>query len=268
MEYDYSKLYKLITVKKDTYLSKYVFQLLLMFIISILLFLIIGYFNVKLLKKHKFNWSKNRCNPIYIPFAGLINKPANMTTSEYNVVNFEYCLNNILKDVTNIFTMPIRLLQNTIYLIIKSLSTTMNATRQYFSVIKNNLLNILKGIFSRIINFVLPIFQMLLGIKDMIHKIIGVITSLMYTLYAFILSMVSTFQLIKTFTIVLLINMVIALIVLIALSTLWPFGLALIPVVLIDTGIIVVISIILALMDAILKTSLNTTTTGSAPQVP
>ena len=80
--------------------------------------------------------------------------------------------------------------------------------------------------------------------------------------------MVSTFQLIKTFTIVLLINMVIALIVLIALSTLWPFGLALIPVVLIDTGIIVVISIILALMDAILQTSLYKTTTGSAPQVP
>ena len=43
------------------------------------------------LNKIKQNWHKERCNPLYLPFAGHINPQENMTKLEYTFENFNYC---------------------------------------------------------------------------------------------------------------------------------------------------------------------------------
>ena len=48
----------------------------------------------------KKDWINQRCKPNIIPFAGLINKPDNMSASEYTVENFSYCTNDIMKSIS------------------------------------------------------------------------------------------------------------------------------------------------------------------------
>jgi hypothetical protein len=62
----------------------------------------------------KADWPVNRCNPAYIPFAGIINPPENSSAMNYTSENFEYCTQNILKEITGYFLAPFYYLMNVI----------------------------------------------------------------------------------------------------------------------------------------------------------
>ena len=49
-----------------------------------------------------------------MPFAGIINKPDNMTSSEYTSQNFTYCIQTILKSIGNTFLEPVYYVLNAI----------------------------------------------------------------------------------------------------------------------------------------------------------
>ena len=46
----------------------------------------------------KSNWSAERCSPAVIPFAGLINPPNGKSGFEFTYENFNFCINNIIKE--------------------------------------------------------------------------------------------------------------------------------------------------------------------------
>ena len=48
----------------------------------------------------KSNWQNIRCDPLYIPFAGIINKPPEKTIAEYTAENFNMCVTKVLKNST------------------------------------------------------------------------------------------------------------------------------------------------------------------------
>ena len=65
----------------------------LAFLCATIYFYILG--NISPIKAH---WPVNRCNPAYMPFAGIINPPADGSALDYTGENFAYCTQNILKD--------------------------------------------------------------------------------------------------------------------------------------------------------------------------
>ena len=72
----------------------------------------------------KSNWKKERCNPLYMPVAGKINRKKNQTESEATSENMKYCLNNITRSVVDNAFKPVNLLLNSIKSKIKSAKTT------------------------------------------------------------------------------------------------------------------------------------------------
>ena len=71
-----------------TYFDQYGSSLLLFILISILLFIFYSYcFVMTNIEPIKNDWPNQRCNPYNIPFAGLINKPDDMTATEFTKLN-------------------------------------------------------------------------------------------------------------------------------------------------------------------------------------
>ena len=104
-----NKLYKV------GYLDKYGGSIFITFITLLIFFILISYFQVQnSLKSIKANWVQDRCNPQYIPFAGLINKQPGMSPLEYTGKNFTSCINNILISITQDFLKPIHYLMDVI----------------------------------------------------------------------------------------------------------------------------------------------------------
>ena len=88
---------------KSGYLDKYGASVI---ISSLILITFVGFFGYNYflsnLKHLKRDWTSIRCNPLFIPFAGLINAPRGTSKMNYTVKNLNYCLTDILKDVAKV----------------------------------------------------------------------------------------------------------------------------------------------------------------------
>ena len=199
--YDY--IYKLINnynynCNNGNYLKTYGIHIFFTIIYLIIIIYTIVYLKIKLnINNIRKNWVNYRCNPAYIPFAGFINKPNDMSKFEYTKQNFDFCTMRILESVSNDFTNPISYLQNLIFLILKSISESLNLMRKMFNSIRDNVSNITKNIMARIMNIIIPYIAMILNIRDLISKINGIFTTSIYTLYSLFLSFIGTLRLIR-----------------------------------------------------------------------
>ena len=93
---------------KTTYLEKYGGSLIFtIFAILIVLFYFIYLSiqnNKELIKK---DWAINKCNPLYMPFAGTIMEPKDMSNMEFTIQNFSQCSEIMLKDIIQVALAPI-----------------------------------------------------------------------------------------------------------------------------------------------------------------
>ena len=49
------------------------------------------YYYINVLEVVKADWPNQRCNPLFLPFAGFIKKPTDMSNLEYTSSNFNSC---------------------------------------------------------------------------------------------------------------------------------------------------------------------------------
>ena len=70
-------------------------------VILLLIFccLITYYYVLNHLEPIKANWAVERCNPLYIPLAGIIVKPEDVSSFDYTQMNFQYCIQGILSSI-------------------------------------------------------------------------------------------------------------------------------------------------------------------------
>ena len=109
-----------------------------------------------------------------MPFAGMINAPANMSKMKYAEKNFAECTQNILTDITDITS----------------------------------------DIMSRILNIMTPLIETIITTKSMLGKSNGVVTAVIYTLFGVYLSIKSLIGSILELVIILLIAMAAAIVLL------------------------------------------------------
>ena len=60
--------------------------------------------NKEIVKK---DWANNKCSPQYLPFAGTIMEPKDMSNMEYTIKNFSECSEVILKDIIQVALAPL-----------------------------------------------------------------------------------------------------------------------------------------------------------------
>lgn len=93
---------------KSTYLERYggsvIFAILAIFVVACYFVYLNIQNNKEIVKK---DWATNKCNPLYMPFAGMIMEPKDMTSMEYTIKNFSECSETILKDIIQVALAPI-----------------------------------------------------------------------------------------------------------------------------------------------------------------
>ena len=93
---------------KTTYLEKYGGSVIFTIFAILIVFFYFIYLNIQNNKEIvKKDWATNKCSPAYMPFAGTIMEPKDMSNMEYTIKNFSECSETILKDIIQVALAPI-----------------------------------------------------------------------------------------------------------------------------------------------------------------
>ena len=161
--------------KNLTYFDEYGSSVILMIILLTALFWIHGYCSVMSnIQPIKDNWLENRCKPNIIPFAGLINKPEGQTITEFTQNNFTDCVQNMVIPVTVNAVSPFDFLTNSLLAIYQVILEAIQKIRGMISAVRDSFSTFAKDVLGRILNFLIPVQQLVLSAKDTMAKVAGV----------------------------------------------------------------------------------------------
>lgn len=226
------------------YMDQYGGSVFLFIIITIILFIIISYCISKSNAEEIIqDWANQRCNPAIIPYAGFITHPENMSAFDYTQENFNYCTQQILSSITGPAVEPYTFIIDIFNGIVSQLTNSIQAIRSVFDRIRNVVSGVVKNIMNRLMNIMVPIQNIILGSKDILGKMQGTMTTVLFTVLGGYYALKSLLGAIAQF----IANILIALAILIVILWIIPFTF---PVASAMTGIFLLISIPFALILA------------------
>ena len=244
-----------------SYFDEYGTSVMFVVIVTLLLFIATSYLiTVSQFATIKNNWAIQRCNPSVIPFAGLINKPENKTATEYTKENFTFCVQDILTNISSSALQPLTFLTSGLQNLFGGLNDDLQNGRDMFSSIRANIASIVKEIMGRLLNITVPIQQIVIGFKDTIAKVVGVMTAALMTLLGSYFTLKSLMGAIMELIIIILV----ALAALVVSLWLFPFTWGVASAM---TATFIAISIPLAIIAVFMKDALHIHT-KMIPKVP
>jgi len=167
---------------KQTYLDIHGTDVALTFLPILITIMITSYTNyTAILAKIKNDWNSNRCNPIYMPFAGIIMPQSDQSTMDTTIQNFSYC---VKQDTSMVFSIVMMPLEFTMYLMIDFLDITMEAivaAMNFLKWLRNLLGEIFKELYNKILNFIIPLIEITIHMRDALAKSNGVLITMLYT---------------------------------------------------------------------------------------
>jgi archaellum component FlaF (FlaF/FlaG flagellin family) len=217
--------------KKRGYFSRYGGDVCMAIVLILLSIGITSYSTYQsLLLQIQSNWNQNRCNPIYMPFAGLIMPQPGMTTADVTIQNFSYC---VKQDASMVFSIAMMPLEFAMYLIVDFIDATMDALMAFMQLmqwLKDQLGLIVAGIYAQLLNFIIPLMEITIHVRDALSKINGIaVTSLFVTMtiYNTTVSGIINIMTIITDLLIALIAVIVAMIVfafMLLLTPAFPLG--------------------------------------------
>ena len=116
-------------------------------------------------KQIKQNWPKYKCNPMIMPIAGSFGVDAGQ--------NFVECIGEIQSGFMGLFLAPIRLVLSHLGNIGGEIMNSMNFLRKLLERVMGSLMDLLQGVFGIIFNVIIRFQLLLINIKDLMMKILG-----------------------------------------------------------------------------------------------
>ena len=138
---------------------------------------IVGVFYFNQLNTIKANWPLYRCNPIYMPLADNIEE------------NFTYCIQSMQTNFMGYLLQPITFITASLSGMLGEFVTEINSIRAVINNIRTFFSSIIESVFGVFLNLIIEFQKITIGIKDLIGKTIGIITSLMYVMNGSMLTM-------------------------------------------------------------------------------
>jgi hypothetical protein len=170
---------------KVGFLEKYGGSLWMTVILILVFFIAISYYYINNnLQPIKADWINQRCSPIVMPFAGLINPPdpKKMSAFDFTAQNFTGCIQNILSDIIGTFLAPFYYLVNSITKVLDGLNASLQAIRGVLSTIRDSVGEVSGQVMGKALSIMIPIQHMVIKMKDTINKTQGVMLSAIYML--------------------------------------------------------------------------------------
>ncbi len=128
------------------------------------------------------NWPLYRCNPPYWIFSKNISE------------DFNYCVQNTQTNMMGYLLEPINSLIGNLTSVGTQFSGAINNVRTMFSSIRDFVTSIIQNVFGVFLNLIIEFQKMMISIKDMLGKMIGVVATLMYVLDGSVKTMKSTWN--------------------------------------------------------------------------
>ena len=253
---------------KEGFFQKYGVELIISSLIIFVFFIATSYFytlsHIRSLRK---DWPQNKCNPIYIPFAGMIIDDPNKSKLEITSENFNFCVNNILSSIISTILEPIYYFVKLLIDIWKDIIIAIQNIRAMFNNMRNSANNVTRDVMNRGLNITTPIIQNTIIARDTLNKTNGVMAAGLFQLFGTYLTLKS---LIAT-----IIELVIALVLIVTAATtlalyaaaFFTFG-ATLPAAIAGTLFFISLSVPLAILIEQLGTKLNVKPSRSIPKVP
>ena len=148
------------------------------------------------------NWNAYRCNPIYIPFAGMIRPDIGVES------NFQHCMNQFGQDIFKFFLDEIMSMFGTLGQSLDEVGDTLPAARSVFARMRKTILSFGAQTFGKIANSSSHLVYVLIKIRDILKRFVGegyIATFLAMTGMDFIVSFVmAIISIIKAFVYALL----------------------------------------------------------------
>ena len=166
--------------------------------------------NAKAMKK---DWANIRCNPLVMPFAGIINAPPDGSKLGYTGENIGYCVNNILKDLVKVETAGINATQEVMKESVSGITEAIQEGRKLLTKVRNMIGSLFSSIFGKILNVVMPIRVMLIKSLDSLNKVTGVGVTGLFTALGGALSVNGfffLFMLACIFVLILIVGLIVA----------------------------------------------------------
>ena len=203
-----------------TYYDLYGTSIFLFFILTFITILAFLYSRILLSKEDiASDWENQRCKPQNIPFAGYISKPSDKSAFEYTNENFQYCIQNILLNISEKSLQPFNFMIDSLASIFSRINESIQKIREILASIRNNIKKIVEDIMNRILNILIPLQTMLISLADMFNKTQGILTAGLYTA----LGSYYTLQSLMGAILELIVKMLIALVIMIVGLWLVPF---------------------------------------------
>ena len=168
------------------------------------------------------DWLNQRCKPEIMPFAVFITHPEGTTAFQYTSDNFQYCVQDILKNVTGYAVQPFEFMIQSLTKVFSKFSDSIQNTREATNNLRNGITKFAEDVLSRILNVLIPIQTMFIALSDTFQKIQGVMTGGLYTMLGSYLTLQSLMGAILELIIKILVALVIIIVGLWVLPFTWP----------------------------------------------
>ena len=208
------------TYDKLSYFDMYGNSVFIFIFITLFVFLVYSYCQI-MQKKEAIadDWVNQRCKPQNMPFAGFITHPEGTTPFQYTNENFQYCVQNILTNITSYALEPFQFMISSITDIFNSINNSIQNIREVISKLRHNMEEFTKNIISQILNVTIPIQKMVIALMDTFNKIQGIMTGGLYTM----LGTYNTLQALMGAILELIIKVLVTLVVIIVGLWVLPF---------------------------------------------
>ena len=212
-----------ITYDSLSYFDLYGNSVIIFIFITLFVFLVFSYCKIMQTKEAiADDWINQRCKPQNIPFAGQITHPEGTTAFQYTNDNFQYCVQNILTNITGYALEPFQFMIKSLINVFSDISKSIQKTREATNGLRNNIKVFTEDILTRILNVMIPIQKMFVVLMDTFHKIQGVMTGTLFTMLGTYYTLQSLMGAILELIIKVLIALVIIVIGLWILPFTWP----------------------------------------------
>jgi hypothetical protein len=203
-----------------SYFDLYGNSVIIFIFITLFVFLVFSYCKVMQSKEAiADDWVNQRCKPQNIPFAGIITHPEGTTAFQYTSDNFQYCVQNILSNITGYALEPFQFMIQALTQIFDAIANAIQQIRDIINKLRNSLKVFAEDVMSRILNVMTPIQKMFIALMDTFQKIQGVMTGGLYTM----LGSYYTLQALMGAILELIIKVLIALVIIIVGLWILPF---------------------------------------------
>ena len=118
----------------------------------------------------KENWPLYRCNPSYWIFSDNLSE------------DFTYCVQNSQVNMMGYLLQPMNYMISGLTSVSSGLSESINNMRGMFSNIRQFVTKIIENVFGVFFNLIVELQKMIISIKDLVGKMIGIVVTILYVL--------------------------------------------------------------------------------------